>query len=52
MDPLMPASARRLLGLLLILATVGVAAWQTLAVSCSAPAAAGGHSASALEAAR
>jgi hypothetical protein len=34
----MPNFPRKLLGLLLILATVGVASWQALAVSCSSPA--------------
>lgn len=43
----MPSFARRLIGLLLILTTVGVTAWQTLAVSCSSPVAAGGIPASA-----
>lgn len=45
----MPSFARHLLGLLLILATVGVAAWQTLAVSCSSPAAARGGALDVLE---
>lgn len=47
--PPMPSFARHLLGLLLILATVGVAAWQTLAVSCSSPAAARGGALDVLE---
>jgi hypothetical protein len=36
----MPDFPRKVLGLLLILASVGVASWQTLAVSCSSPASA------------
>jgi hypothetical protein len=36
----MPDFPRKILGLLLILAAVGVASWQALAVSCSSPAAA------------
>ncbi|WP_373507038.1 hypothetical protein [Thiocapsa sp.] len=36
----MPEFPRKVVGLLLILAAVGVASWQTLAVSCSSPAAA------------
>ncbi|EGV20248.1 hypothetical protein [Thiocapsa marina] len=36
----MPEFPRKVLGLLLILAAVGVASWQALAVSCSSPAAA------------
>lgn len=36
----MPDFPRKVLGLLLILAAVGVASWQALAVSCSSPAAA------------
>ncbi|RKT47713.1 hypothetical protein [Thiocapsa rosea] len=36
----MPEFPRKVLGLLLILAAVGVASWQTLAVSCSSPASA------------
>lgn len=38
----MPDFYRKLLGLLLILATVGVASWQTLSVSCSSANPAGG----------
>jgi hypothetical protein len=34
----MPPFPRKFLGLLLLLATVGVASWQTLAVSCTADA--------------
>jgi hypothetical protein len=38
---IMPAFPRKLLGLILIIAAVGVASWQALGVSCSSPAAAG-----------
>jgi hypothetical protein len=38
----MPEFYRKLLGLLLILAAVGVASWQTVLVSCSSPGAVGG----------
>jgi hypothetical protein len=38
----MPEFPRKLLGLLLILTAVGVASWQSLAVSCSSASAAVG----------
>ncbi|MGB5734487.1 MAG: hypothetical protein WBM40_08600 [Thiohalocapsa sp.] len=37
----MPDRLRKLLGILLMLAAIGVASMQTLLVSCSSPAAAG-----------
>ena len=41
----MPEFPRKVLGLLLILAAVGVASWQALAVSCSSPASAAAETA-------
>jgi hypothetical protein len=41
----MPDFTRKVLGLLLMLAAVGVASWQALAVSCSSPAAAAAETA-------
>lgn len=48
----MPDFPRKLLGLLLIIAAVGAASWQALAVSCSASAAAKGSATQSIAAPR